>query len=191
MLYYIPPKQKMGSGPSANILTTIKYTDNLMEISQCHQYGTSSHKTGSLTYWGQTNAIRPSATAPAAMKQVHLQAESRQMPQDHQHQHLQPWNRFTYILRCHKTISNSTCSHETGSLTLWEQANATRPSGQAPAAMKQVHLLSGSRHTYNDQPEDLQLYITESHTFWYQRKMSMTLSKWSYNYCSRPPTSYR
>jgi len=29
MLYYIPPKQKMGSEPLANNITAIKYTDNL------------------------------------------------------------------------------------------------------------------------------------------------------------------
>jgi hypothetical protein len=29
MLHYIPPKHKMGSGPSANSITAIKYTDNL------------------------------------------------------------------------------------------------------------------------------------------------------------------
>jgi hypothetical protein len=38
----------------------------------------------------QTNATRPSARGPAAMKQVHLLPESRQMPQDHQQEDQQP-----------------------------------------------------------------------------------------------------
>jgi len=55
MWYYIPPKQKMGSEPSANNITVIKYTDNLKK-GKCH------------------NAI---SRGFSAMKQVHLHTESR------------------------------------------------------------------------------------------------------------------
>ena len=193
MLYYIPPKQKIGSGASANNITAIKYTNNLKEahttmpsvrnfqpwnrftyMLRAGKYHktinkrTCSHKTYSLTIWKQANATRLSARGPVNMKQVRLLPESRQMPQDHQQDDLQAWNRFTYSLRggkchnaigrgfsawnrftyflradkCHKTISKRTCNHETGSLTYWEQENATRPSTRGPAAMKQVYLLS-------------------------------------------------
>ena len=74
----------------------------------------------------------------------------------------QAWNRFTYILRvgkCHQTISMRTCSHETGSLTNWEQANATRPSARGPASMKQVRLLPEIRQMPQDhQQENMQLW---------------------------------
>jgi len=131
---------------------------------------TCNHKTGSLTLWEQENVTRPSARGPATMKQVHLLPKSRHMPQDHQQEDLQPWNRLTYFLRagkCHKTISKRACSHQIDPLTNWDQANATRPSARGHAAIKHVHLLSESRHTYTDQPEDLQLYITELLTSWY------------------------
>jgi len=190
-----------------------------LRAGKCHKTisnRTCNHETGSLTFWEQANATRPSATEPATMKQVHIHTESKQMPQNHQQQDLQPWNRFTYFLRagkCHKTISKRTCSYETGSLTCWEQANATRPSARWHAAMKQVHLLSEIRQIPQDhQQEDMQLWnmFTYSlragtHTMISQRissyishynlhpsirKMQLTQSK-SYNYYSRPPTSYR
>jgi len=40
--------------------------------------------------------------------------------------------------------------------------------------MEHVPLLSESKHTYNDQPEDLQLYIAESLTSWYQENANDT-----------------
>jgi len=157
MLYYIPPKQKMGSGPSANSITAIKDIDNLkkanttmpsigdfqpwnrftyiLRASKCQKTirkRTCSHETGSLTTWEQANATRLSAREPAAMKQVHLHTESRKMWQDYQ-QDLQPWHRFTYSLgagKCDKTISKRSCNHETGTLTPWEQENVTRPSAK-------------------------------------------------------------
>jgi hypothetical protein len=211
MLYYILPKQKIRSEPSANNITAMKYTDNLkstntpmpwvgdfqpwnrftyiLRAGKCHKTinkRTCNHETGSLTSWEQENATRPSARGPATMKQVHLLSKSRKMPQDHQQEDLQPWNRFTYSLRagkCHKTISKRTCNHQTGSLTAWKQANATRPSARGPAAcshetssltswkqanvtrpsargpatMKQVHLHAESRQMPQDhQQEDLQ-----------------------------------
>jgi len=118
---------------------------------------TCSHETGSLTSWEQAH-IQWSARGPAAMRQVHLLPESRQMPQDHQKEDPQPWNMFAYSLRAgtHTMISQRTCNHETCPLTSWEQANATGPSARGPATMKQVLLLPESRHMYNDQPEDLQ-----------------------------------
>jgi len=173
MLYYIPPKQKIGSGASANNITAIKYTNNLKEahttmpsvrnfqpwnrftyMLRAGKYHktinkrTCSHKTYSLTIWKQANATRLSARGPVNMKQVRLLPESRQMPQDHQQDDLQAWNRFTYSLRggkWDKTISKMTCKHETGSLTPWEEANGTRPSARGPATVKQVHLLPESR----------------------------------------------
>jgi len=111
----------------------------ILRVGKCHQtisMRTCSHETGSLTNWEQANATRPSARGPAAMKQVHLHAESRQMPQDHQQEDLQPWNRFTYFLRagkCHMTISKRTCSYETCSLTLWEQAHIKWSDRESPA----------------------------------------------------------
>jgi len=82
------------------------------------------------------------------------------MSHNHQQEDLQPQNRFTYFLRagkCHKTISKRTCNCETGALTGWEQANATRLSARGPATMKQVHLLAGRRQMPHDhQQEDLQ-----------------------------------
>ena len=52
MLYYIPPKQRIGAEPSANNITAIKYTDNLKK------------------------AI---GRGFSGMKQVHSHTESRQM----------------------------------------------------------------------------------------------------------------
>jgi len=134
-----------------------------LRAGKCHKTiskRTCRHETGSLTYWEQANATRPSARASKTMKQVHLLPESRQMPQDHQQEDLPPWNRFTYILRsskCHKMISKRTCSHEMGSLTYWKQTNATRPSARGPAAMKQGNLLSDSREIPQDhQQEELE-----------------------------------
>jgi len=154
--------------------------------SKCHKSiskRTSNHETGSLTGWEQANATRPSVRGPAAMKQVHLLAGSRQMPQDHQQEDLQLWNRFTYWLgagKCHKTISKRTCSYETGSLTSWEQANATRPSARGPATMKQVHLLAGSRQMPQDhhQQEDLQLWNRFTYIL-RADKCHKTINKWT------------
>jgi len=134
-----------------------------LRAGKCHKTiskTTCGNQTGSLTVWEQENATRPSARGPAAIKQVHLLSESRKMSQDHQQEGLQPSNWFTYILRagkCHKTISKRTCSHQTGSLTSWEQANATKPSARRSAAIKLVHLHTESRKMPQDhQQEDLQ-----------------------------------
>jgi len=135
----------------------------ILRAGTCHKTiskRTCSHETGLLTPWEQENATRPSTRGAATMKQVHLHPENRQTPQDHQQEDLQPWNRSTYILKadkCHKTISKRTCSHETGLLTPWEQANATKPSARGPATMKQVHLPTESRQMPQDyQQEGLQ-----------------------------------
>jgi len=118
-----------------------------------------SYGTGSLTYWEQADVIRQSAKGHATMEQVHLHTRSRQMPQDHQQEDMQPWNRFTYSLRagkCHKTIRRKTCSHETGSLTYWAQANATRTSARQPVNVEQVYLHTKSRQMPQDhEQEDL------------------------------------
>jgi len=187
ILYYIPPKQKIGSGPSANNITAIKCTDNLkvanstmpsvgdfqawnqfthiLGVGKCHKTISKrmcNHETGSLTLWEYENGTRPSAKGSVAMKQVHLLPESKKMWQHHQQENLQLWNRFTHWLwagKCHKTIRRRTCSHEAGPLTSWEQKNATTPSARGPAAMKQVHLLPESRKMPQDhQKEDLQLW---------------------------------
>jgi len=135
-----------------------------LKAGKCHKTvskRTCSHEIGSFTSWEQENATRSSAREPTAMKQVHLHTKSRQMPQDHQQEDLQPWNRFTYILRAgkyHKTISKRTCNHETCSLTIWKQTNATRPSVRGPVATKQVHLLPERRKMPQDhKQQDLQL----------------------------------
>ena len=66
------------------------------------------------------NATRPSVRGLALIKQDHLLAEGREMPQDHQQEVLHLSNRITYNLRagkCHKTISKRSCTYQTGSLT--------------------------------------------------------------------------
>jgi len=99
---------------------------------KCHKTisrTTSNHGTGSLTYWDQENARRPSARKPVAMEQVHLHTECTQIPQDHQPEDLQQWNRFTYWLKagkCHQTINKRTCDNDTGPLTPWKQENVIR-----------------------------------------------------------------
>jgi len=122
-----------------------------LRAGKCHKTiskMTCKHETGSLTPWEEANGTRPSARGPATVKQVHLLPESRKMPQDYQQEDLQPWNRFTYMLRvgkCHKIISKKTCSYETGSLTSWEHENGTRPSARGPAGMKKFHLHTKSK----------------------------------------------
>jgi len=126
------------------------------------------------------NATRPLARGPANMKQVYLLSESRQMPQEHQQEDLQSWNRFTYSLRagkCHKIISKRTYSHETGSLTGWKQANATRPSARGLAAMIQVHLLSESRQMPQDPSARGPTAIKQVHLHTESRKCHKTISK--------------
>ena len=80
----------------------------------------SNPQMGSLTYLGQINATRPSATALASIKQDHLLPEGRQMPQSHQQQLLQLSHSITYFLRVckyQKAISNSSCNYHIASLT--------------------------------------------------------------------------
>ena len=119
-----------------------------------------SHEAGSLAPWEQENVTTPSTRKPATMKQVHSLTVSRQMPQNHQKEDLQLWSRSTYFLgteKCHNTISERTCSYETGSFTPWEQENATRPSERRPAAIKQVHLHTECRNMPQDhQQENMQ-----------------------------------
>jgi len=131
-----------------------RFTYNL-KGGKCHKTiskRTFSHATSSLTGWKQVNATRPSERRPAAMKQVHLLPECRQMQQYHQQVDLQPWNRFSYMLKagkCHKTIRKRSCSHATSSLTPWKQANVTRPLARGPAAIKQIYLQSESSKYHN------------------------------------------
>jgi hypothetical protein len=133
------------------------------------------HMSNRITYsLPETNATRLSVADFATIKQDHLHTESRKMPQGHWQQFLQLSNRITYILRtgkCHKTISNRSCklylsnrityslragkchktirsrccNCETGSLTPWQQANATRPSAVGVVTVKQDHLQAESR----------------------------------------------
>jgi len=96
----------------------------------------------------KANPMRPSTTALASIKQDHLLAENRQIWQSHQQQLLHQLNEITYLLRagkCHKTISNSSCMYQAGSLTYWGQENATRPSTTSLASIKWDHLLPEGR----------------------------------------------
>jgi len=187
-VHILPERRKMPWDHQQENLETWNRFTYLLRAGKCHKTiskRTCNQETGSLTSWVQENATKPSARRPAAMKQVHLLPESRQMPQDYQQEDQLLWNRFTHCLRagkcqktiskrtcsyetsctyflrvekCHKTISKSTCSHKTCSLTIWKHTNETRPSARALAAMKQVHLLSESRELPQDyHQEDLQL----------------------------------
>jgi hypothetical protein len=122
-----------------------------LKAGKCHmaiRKMTCSHETSALTYWTQANVTRPSEREPAIMKQVHLQTESREMPQDDQQEDSQPWVHL--LPECsHKTIRKRT-QPWTGSLTCWQQANATKSSERGPAAMKQVHLLPKNRQMQQD-----------------------------------------
>jgi len=165
-----------------------------LRAGKCHKAiskRTFNCKTGSLTPWGQENATRPSERGPATVKQVCLLPESRNMP----------------------SINKRTCSYKTGSLTYWERENGTRWLARGPAAMKLVHLQTEIRKCHKTISKRTCSYEMCSLTLWTGthaminqrissyishnylhsgiRKMPMTLSKWSYNYCSRPPTSYR
>jgi len=127
-----------------HLLTRITYWLRAGKFHKAISNGCCIYQAGSLTYWGQANVTRLSATALPSINQDHLLAEDRQMPQGHQQQLLQLSTRITYILRtgkCHKTISNSSCTYWAWSLTGWGQANATRPSATALASIQWDHLL--------------------------------------------------
>jgi len=84
----------------------------------------------------------------ASINWVHLLPEGKQMPQGHQQHLFCLSTRTTYSLRagkCHKAISNSSGIYQMGSLTLWGQVNATRPSATALAAINHDHLQTEGR----------------------------------------------
>jgi len=134
-----------------------------LRAGKCHKAISNSSDTyqpGSLTYWGQPNATRPSAMALAAINWDHLQTEGRLMPQGHQQQLLQLLSRITYWLRagkCHKAISNSSCIYQRGWLTFWDQANATRLSATALASINQDHLLAENRQIWQSHQQQFLL----------------------------------
>jgi hypothetical protein len=129
--------------------------------------GSCIYQAGSLTRWKQANMIKPSATALAPIKQNHLLAEGRQMPQGHQQWLLHLSSRITYFLRagkCHKAISNSSCIYQMGSLTPWGQVNATRPSATALASIKWDHLLPEGRQMPQAHQQQL-LHLSTGSTY--------------------------
>jgi hypothetical protein len=125
-----------------------------------------SPEPGALTYWGQANVTRPLARVHAAMNQDHLLAEDKQMPQTISRNLCSHEPEITYILRtgkCSKIISKSSCSHEPRSRTAWKQANATRPSARAHAAMNQDHLLAEDRQMPQDHQQEPMQPWTRNH----------------------------
>jgi len=146
--HLLPESRKMPQDHQQEDLQLSNRFAYFLSKGKCHKTiskRTCSHETGLLTSWEQENVTRPSIREPATRKQVHLLPECRKMPQNHQQEDLQLWNRFTYCLKagkCHKIISKRTSCYETGSLAAWEQANAKRPSARGPAAMKPVLLTS-------------------------------------------------
>jgi len=116
--------------------TTLTY---FLQACKCHKTISKRACTcqpQSLTSYKHANATRPSTKRLAHVNQNHLQTEIKQMPQDHQQKGLHMSTRITYILRagkCHQPINKRACTCQPESLTYWEQANATRPSGKGPA----------------------------------------------------------
>jgi len=144
-------KQANMTKPLATAPAQLNRITYFLRAGKCHKAISNSsctYQPGSLTAWGQANATRPSATALASMTWDHLLSEGRQMSHGHQQQLLHLSVGITYSLRVgkwHKTISNSSCIYQPGSLTIWGQANATRPWARDLASMNQDHLLSDGR----------------------------------------------
>jgi len=143
--------KQMPQGHQQQLLQLLNRITYSLKAGKCHKAISNSscnYESGSLTVWGQANAIRPSATTLPSIMQDPLQTEDRQIPQGHQQQLLHLSSRITYFLKagkCHKTISNSSCIYQTGSLTSWGQTNATSPSAIALPPIKQNHLLAEGR----------------------------------------------
>jgi len=127
------------------------------------------HQSTRITYCLRAgNATRPLVTALAPINGDHLHPEGRQMPQGHQQQLLHLWIRITHSLtggKCHKAISNSSCTHQPGSLTNWGQVNATRPSAIAVAATKQDPLHTEGRQMPQGHQQQL-LHLSSRITYW-------------------------
>ena len=146
--------QAMPQGHQQQLFHLLSRMTYILRAGKCHKAISNNsciYQAGSLTSWEQSNATKPSATALASIKQDHLLADGRQMPQGHQQKLLHLSSRITYSLRgdkYHKAISNSTSTYETGSQSdhlLTESRHATRPSATALAPIKQDHLLPEDR----------------------------------------------
>jgi len=162
--HLLPEGSQMPQGHQQQLLNPSTGITYSLRAGRCHKAVSNSpctYQLGSLTSWGQADATRPSATALTSINQDHLLSKGRQMPQGHQQQPLQLSTRITYKLRagkCHKAISNSFCIYESGSLTYWQQANATRLSATALASIKWDHLLpEGSQMRQGHQQQLLHL----------------------------------
>jgi len=191
--HLLPEGRQMPQGHQQQLLWLSTRITYILRAGQCHKpisNSFGSYQLGSLTNWGQANATRPSATALASINQDHLLSEGRQMPQDHQQQLLQLSTGITYKLRagkCHRAISNSSCINESGSLTYWGQANATKPSATALASISQDHLQTEDRQMPQGHQQQLWHLLTRITYSLRAEKCHKTISNSS---CTYQPGSH-